>query len=538
MSGNAPATEFRRKSSGLVREIPARSAFASNLVAMGVVVNIWWIVWASLLYPGADLPTTVWLALVLNLIIAYVYWMLSTAIPRTGGDYVYVSRIFHPMLGFMVNFMIVIIMITWMGMWSQLSAAYFIPTILINLAKSTGNQAYLGPVAWMTSINGQFITGFVITTICIAVMLLPSKWIFNILLADFAVQAIVYVWFLAVVAPVSHAAFVQAFNAQSGTTVQTILNVASTQGGVDWSITTYGTLIGIIYTMLAFMGYANSAYFAGELKGDPKKSQGLAIFISPVIFGVVIWILYTVCENTFGHDFLVAASSVALSSTPSISAAWTNTLATIPTPAYLVSFISNNPVFLAAVPFSLLLTAFGFNITYYFVPVRNIFAWAFDRTIPMKFAEVDHRGVPWIATLVYGGLGYLSLYLAVYTSVFSYFTYSTFGWFVAVAIVMFAAAVFPWRSQGIYDSAPKIVKMKVGPVPLITILGLLGGVLCASVAYISLIPIFTGMEINPYYIVFMLLVFVVAALIYVSSYLYHKSKGVPIELLGKELPPV
>jgi amino acid transporter len=156
----------------------------------------------------------------------------------------------------------------------------------------------------------------------------------------------------------------------------------------------------------------------------------------------------------------------------------------------------------------------------------------------MKFAEVDRRGVPWIATLVYGALGYLSLYLAVYTSVFSYFTYSTFGWFVAVAIVMFAAAVFPWRSQGIYDSAPSIVKRKIGPVPLITVLGVVGGVLCAIVAYISLIPIFTGVEVNPYYIAFILLVFLVAAAIYVSSYLYHKAKGVPIELLGKELPPV
>jgi amino acid transporter len=532
------AVVYARKSSGLIRSITARDALMSNLVAMGLVVNIWWIVWASLLYPNADLPSTVFIALVANLIIAFVYWMLSTAMPRTGGDYVFVGRILHPSLGFMVNFMLVTAMITWVGIFAQLNAVYFMPTMFINLAHGTGNTSYLGLGTWMTTPNGQFITALAMVTIVLLVMLLPVKWIFRILVTVFALQAIIYIWFIATLLPISHADFVQAFNAKSGTTVEAILDVAKNKAGVDWTITIYGTFIGIVYTMLSYIGYANSAYFAGELGGDPKKSQGLAIFVSPFIFSAAIWALYALSYQVFGHDFLVASSTLALSSDPSISSAWYNYAATIPTPAYLVSFISDNPLFIVAVPFGLVLTAFGFAATYFFVPVRNIFAWAFDRTIPLKFAEVDRRGVPWVSTLLYGAIAYVSVYLAVYTTVFSYFTYTNFGWFLGIAIVMFAAAGFPWLAKEIYNTAPSIVKMKIGSLPVITLLGVMGGFLSLFVSYASIIPAYTGMEINPVYIVSLLIVFVVALVIYGVSYAYHKAKGVPIDLVAKELPPL
>jgi amino acid transporter len=111
---------YVRRSSGLIRTISGRSALIANLVGMGILVNIFWVYYASALYPNADLPSTVFIAMVLNLLIAYVYWMLATAMPRTGGDYVYVSRIFHPALGFMENLMFVVIMISWAGLFPQL----------------------------------------------------------------------------------------------------------------------------------------------------------------------------------------------------------------------------------------------------------------------------------------------------------------------------------------------------------------------------------------------------------------------------------
>ncbi|MGD0423463.1 MAG: APC family permease [Candidatus Bathyarchaeia archaeon] len=527
------AQVYVRKSSGLIRSINPREALFSNLIGMGIVVNFFWICFASLLYPNADLPLTVPLALVVSAVVAYVYWMLSTAMPRTGGDYIYVGRILHPAIGFMVNFVLVTIMATWFGTFALYNSAYFSPIMLGAISQATGNPAFANLATFLGTQNGEFIGGFVLGTIALAVLFLPAKWIMRILLTIFAAQLIIYLWMMGVLLPLSHSDFVNAFNAQSGTTVQTILDAAQ-KSGVDWTITSYGTSIGIVYTILSFIGYSNSAYFAGEISGEPRKSQGIAIFVSPLVFGVVIYALYAVCFNVFGHDFLVASNTLSLTG----NAAWT--LPYLPTPTYLISFVTDNPLLKVLAPLGLVLTAFGFMVEWTFVPIRNVFAWSFDRILPMKFAEVDRRGVPWASTLLYAVIGYVSLYLAVYTPAFNYMAYSNFGFNLALAIVMFSAAVFPFlkKTRDIWNNSPSIVRAKIGPLPILTPVGVVGGVLCLWVAISSMLPALTDMPITPVYTASMLAIFVVAIVIYAISYFYQKSKGVPIDLVAKELPPL
>lgn len=526
-----PSTIYVRKSSGLIRTISGRSALIANLIGMGILVNIFWVYYASAGYPNADLPSTVFIGMVLNLLIAYVYWMLASAMPRTGGDYVYVSRIFHPAIGFMENLMFVALMITWAGLFPQLIAAQGLQMMFANLYMVTGNSYYLNVAQWLTDPNSQFIIGFIILTLVIALMFLPVKWLFRIVIGIFAVQAIIYVWFIATLAATPHEAFINAFNQKLGSGAYNSILSAAQSAGVDWTITAAGTFIGIVYTMLSYIGYANSAYFAGEVRGDPKSAQGLAIFASPIIFAVIIYILYSLIYYTFGHDFLVASSSLAITG----NEAWN--LPAVPSPAFLVSFISNNPAFVAAVPFGLVLTFFGFALIYFFVPTRNIFAYAFDRILPPSLAQVNKHGVPWLTVIVYGIIAYISLYITVYTTYFSYLAYANFGWWLSVAIVMFAGAAFPFVKKDLFNSSPSIVKKKVGSVPIITIVGIIGGILSLWVSYSTILPAFTGFPINPIYVASIVVVYIIALIIYAISYFVQKSKGIPVELVGKELPP-
>lgn len=534
MSGSTSV--YARKASGLTRSISSTDALLSNLVGMGIVVNIFWVVFASATYPGADLTATVLTALVVNLLVAYVYWMLSTSMPRTGGDYVFVGRLFHPALGFMVNATFVYLMISWPGLFSQLTVAQGFQMMFANLGIVTGNSAYLDIASRLSSDLGlQFAAGSGLLLLVVLIMLLPTKWIIRTVVGLFAIQAVIYVWFIGALLSTSQATFVSNFNSLAGQMFggTSISKIVSAAGG-PFPFTPEQTAIGFVYTMLSFIGYANSAYFAGEVRGNPQKAQGIGIFAAPIIFGALIYVLYYSIYSVFGHDFLVAASTLAVTGSSSY------TLPSLPSPAFLVVFISKDPIFTTLVPFSLALTFMGFAIVYFFVPVRNLFAWSFDRVIPTKFAEVNKRGVPYVAVIFYGVIAWIALYVTVYQpAVFGFLAYANFGWWIAVAIVMLAAAVFPWRRKDIFQSSPKLVQAKIGGLPVIIIVGVAGFFASLWVSYSTITPAFlAGSPINPFWVAQVLFVMPIALIIYGISYTVNKRRGIPVELAMKELPPL
>ena len=521
---------YTRKSSGLVRTVSTSHAFIANLVGMGILINIFWVVFASAAYPGADLTATVFTGLAVNVLVAYVYWMLSTSMPRTGGDYVWVGRIIHPSIAFMVNALFVVLMVTWAGVFPFFNSAYNLQILFTNLSLTTGNPAFASIATALTDQSTIFIVSMATVALVVLTMLFSTKTIFRIVIALFALQAVIYVIFMGMMVTTSHAAFVAGFNAKSGTTVDAIVKGGTGILGSPITFTAGQTAIGLVYTMTSYIGYANSAYFAGEMKGDPRKSQGIAIFATPIIFSVLIYALYASLYNVFGHDFLVAASVL-----------WVNgksPLPSIPSPAFLISYITGNPILAMLIPLALVLNNFGFAMVYFFVPTRNIFAWAFDRVIPTKFATVDKRGVPIYAVIVYALIAFFSVYVTVYTSWFNYLYYANFGWWIAVAIVMFAAAIFPFRRKDIFSSSPKIVTAKVGSIPVITIVGVAGIFASLFISYSTILPSYNGFPINPLYVVSMVFVMIAALAIYTISYFYQKSRNIPVELAIKELPPI
>lgn len=430
----------------------------------------------------------------------------------------------------MVNALFVVLMVTWAGVFPFFNSAYNLQILFTNLSLTTGNPAFASIATALTDQTTIFIVSMATVALVVLTMLLSTKTIFRIVIALFALQAVIYVIFMGMMVTTSHAAFVAGFNAKSGTTVEEIVKGGTSLLGSPITFTAGATAIGLVYTMTSYIGYANSAYFAGEMKGDPRKSQGMAIFATPILFSVLIYALYASLYNVFGHDFLVAASVL-----------WVNgksPLPSIPSPAFLISYITSNPILAMLIPLALVLNNFGFAMVYFFVPTRNIFAWAFDRVIPTKFATVDKRGVPIYAVIVYALIAFFSVYVTVYTSWFNYLYYANFGWWIAVAIVMFAAAIFPFRRKDIFSSSPKIVTAKVGSIPVLTIVGVAGFFASLFISYSTILPSYNGFPINPLYVVSMVFVMIAALAIYAISYFYQKSRNIPVELAIKELPPI
>jgi len=102
---------------------------------------------------------------------------------------------------------------------------------------------------------------------------------------------------------------------------------------------------------------------------------------------------------------------------------------------------------------------------------------------------------------------------------------------------MFAGAAFPYLKKDIFENSPSIVKKKIARIPVLTVVGTIGGILSLWVSYSTILPSFTGAPLNPFNVA-ILLVYIIALIIFAISYFVQKARGVPMELIGKELPPI
>ena len=82
---------------------------------MGLGYVIVYAFFATLLYPGVNLPLTVVFSLLPGFLYSAIYYLLTVAMPRTGGDYVWISRIVNAPLGFVGNLLITFALITTNG---------------------------------------------------------------------------------------------------------------------------------------------------------------------------------------------------------------------------------------------------------------------------------------------------------------------------------------------------------------------------------------------------------------------------------------
>src|SRR3982750_1582756 len=103
--GGAPRT-YARKATGLVREVSPFSTFVFNMAAQPTAILI---ATTAFILPLAFFPgNSIWLgfamAFALAIVLCICYGLFTSAIPRSGGDYVLVGRLTHPVIGLISSF--------------------------------------------------------------------------------------------------------------------------------------------------------------------------------------------------------------------------------------------------------------------------------------------------------------------------------------------------------------------------------------------------------------------------------------------------
>jgi amino acid transporter len=530
--GNQPKEMnlFARKSSGLVREISAIHAIVFNLVSAGILFSFLYITWALPLYPGANLPLTAIIAIFLGLPLALVYYMLSISMPRSGGDYVWLSRITSPLVGFTLNVSIVFVLLAWIGTNPSLTIQYGVVPLLYGWSVILHNPSLMGLA---NSINNPlFITIFGLFYFILIGFILTrkSKTIMNILIILFIITLIGYGAYIFGLLYVGQTGFILNFNKYSGMNYNQIINSAINAGYPSTLLLTT-TMFALVYTFLNLIGYVFSAYIGGEIK-NVQKSQLIGMVGALVIFSILLFIIYEVTYYVMGAVFVGSISYLASSG---------NSLYTLPIPPFmnvLLIYGTHNLIVVTLANIGFILTPLMVIINYMLISSRNMFAWSFDRILPSFITKVDPKySSPYVSVIIIVGLAMIFQLLWLITPAFQYFLYLTTIVFILYTVVGIAAILFPYRKKEIFESSPNIVKIKIGSLPLIVIIGILTTIISVFIVISTFLPTFGGI-MNPISLVYNLSVYPIAIIIYLIAHWYRKKKGLPLEYSFKEIPPL
>src|SRR5437879_791540 len=141
MTAPGEAGMYVRQATGLVRAAGKWSVLVYNInfVSIGLM-TLFAISFIPAFYPGSNIQLSFLLALVVVLPTSMVFAMLSVAMPRSGGDYVYVSRALGPAWGMMSNWNQTVWWILYGGVPSAFFAYYVLTLLLRSLAGLTTSR--------------------------------------------------------------------------------------------------------------------------------------------------------------------------------------------------------------------------------------------------------------------------------------------------------------------------------------------------------------------------------------------------------------
>jgi basic amino acid/polyamine antiporter, APA family len=532
-------TLFIRQSTGLVRELGTLDVvlYNSGAVVIGPVLVFVMAYWYSA-FPDANVLAALWISLIPVLSLYIVYALLTAAMPRAGGDYVFIGRILHPAVGFAANWTMVIWNIIAFGVWGTYTVTLGIAPGLASIGLVTGSKSLTDAAQSLaTNPTAAFITGTALVLILAVILtrgLRVTKTYWNIAVTVGIVGLIVGMLPLLFS---DQASFKSAFDKAAGAgAFASVLASGRASGVLPLPPVALGaTLLAVAMAASGISGATWSTYTAGELKQGRSVFRQLATMIIPLGLMMVFWTLIPLLvDKVAGHDFVIALNAASAGGTSPLKGVG------FPLPFHVVfgSILSGNAVIATIIAIGNVAWFLALMPAFVMMFIRCLFAWSFDGLMPRFLADVDTRtGVPLKATvfvLILGELGILlwsyfpgifSVQVAYFVAVF-FFTFSIAG---------ITAMVFPYLRPQMYAASP-IAGYKLLGLPLISVAGFVAFVFSLYVGWVNLTVPVLGVSTD---IQRLMPVIIMAAgfVVYYVAVWIRRAQGSNIELVYKEIPP-
>lgn len=163
-AGSDKPTIFLRKASGVAKAFSPFDAYAYNVLANnGILLGAIAFLTAAWAMPGGNMALAVVITAVLTAFMAVVYVFLQASFPRTGGDYIFQSRILGGGPGFVLGFSTyVVATIMWAGTLGWSMANIVVSPGLSMLGAYTNNSTLQSIATWSAGKWGMFVWGAVL----------------------------------------------------------------------------------------------------------------------------------------------------------------------------------------------------------------------------------------------------------------------------------------------------------------------------------------------------------------------------------------
>jgi basic amino acid/polyamine antiporter, APA family len=466
---------FARKASGLVRGLSMTDAFAVGFMNQGITPSIWTMITWGL---GTYLTGSLFWATVISLVMVgfgfpLVWGILSGSMPRSGGEYIYNSRIINPIVAIAESFGNAFVMIFWV----YILAPWVADPGLVIIAEYQGlDWLYNAETGQFFGVLGYEWGVFLVATI-------TNVLAFSTLV--FGVKIFAHIQKVVMIFALGGAAIVTAsltFTSKAGL-AENWDKLAAEYGSLKYdevvpavsaaigeTVPTSATLYGTLGVMVAGSWLFAYAYFcvfvAGEVK-RPDKTLILANFFAVLVPAVVM--IWTSLAMYRVMDFDFVSATAWIDNSEGIEG---YTLPFLPSYMSLAYIAHPNWLIALAAGGSFMLFCYWYVALSYLAFPRIIFAWGMDRMGPKWFTDINPR---WASPVKNYLLCFVLCQIAI-----ALYTFWIGGWMQSLTVTgmeivsvwgvtTVAALLFPYlkRSRGIWESSPYKTWKFLG-VPMIT----------------------------------------------------------------------
>ncbi len=470
---------FVRQATGLVRQFSAIDVFTWSIIFFPWLTSWAGIFWVTPdYYHNVDYYASLAVWAVIAVVIVLLYWQLTSVMPRSGGDYVFISRVLSSPLGFVASFLFFVAILISAGSGSywafseagtQLS---FAGQVLGDQGlKSLGN--FLTPAI---STSPAVLMGVGIAILAVgAILVIAGGRAFRLVVYSFFGYGVfTMLLVMAIFLTSNHADFVNAYNGYfqgQGGVSKVFSDAASAGYAPGASLANIGAVVPLLFVSIG--PYPVLQFVGGEIR-RPRTSLLYGLVLAEAA-SIAIWFGLTyMLDKVVGLPFIEAwaiqngGGGAPLSTVPTA-------FATVLNPSSLLLWLIVIGLFIGNIGWSWLSLVF----------ISRLFlAWSFDRVMPQGLSKVSDRFHTPVNAIVLGAvLAIVPMYLQYFTSFISAQVNAIFFYSIVWFLAAVSAVLLPFTRRDVYESA---TGGKRRGIPPISVLGAVAAGLFAYLGYNSI----------------------------------------------------